>query len=74
MDFLPVKKGDETRGGQYFKIKKMGYSFLNDYGEGCFPGILDVLGKSNFSQEIGYGEDTLCFEAISLIKEGDRSF
>jgi threonine aldolase len=47
----------------------MGYSFLNDYGEGCIPEILEILGRSNHTQEIGYGEDTLCAEASMLIKE-----
>ncbi len=52
----------------------MGYSFLNDYGEGCHPGIFEILCKSNEAQETGYGEDSLCIEAIRLIKEETGCF
>lgn len=46
----------------------MGYSFLNDYSEGCVPEILDILGRTNHTQEVGYGEDALCVEATGLIR------
>lgn len=45
------------------------YSFLNDYSEGCHPAILDALVSSNLFQEAGYGEDSICKEAIKIIKQ-----
>lgn len=47
----------------------MSYSFLNDYGEGCHPTILDALSLSNMCQESGYGEDEFCLLAASMIRE-----
>lgn len=44
------------------------YLFFNDYSEGAHPRILETLSKTNLAQELGYGEDSLCLEAIRLIK------
>ena len=48
---------------------RMSYSFLNDYGEGCHPSILDALSLTNMSQEPGYGEDEYCLLAASMIRK-----
>jgi len=45
------------------------YLFLNDYSEGAHPDILKLLQESNFNQEMGYGEDSLCQKAEALIKK-----
>ncbi|MEA3505038.1 MAG: low specificity L-threonine aldolase [Bacteroidota bacterium] len=45
------------------------YSFRNDYSEGAHKRILEALGRSNFDQEQGYGEDNFCNEAIKLIRQ-----
>lgn len=45
------------------------YSFQDDYSEGAHPNILEALSQTNLSQEIGYGEDTYCNEAIKIIRE-----
>jgi threonine aldolase len=44
------------------------YSFQNDYSEGAHPRIIEALSRSNFSQELGYGEDQYCLEAAGLIR------
>lgn len=44
------------------------YSFQNDYSEGAHPRIIEALAKTNFSQELGYGEDAYCLEAAGLIR------
>lgn len=44
------------------------YLFFNDYSEGAHPRILETLSRTNLSQELGYGEDRICLEAIRLIK------
>jgi threonine aldolase len=44
------------------------YSFQNDYSEGAHPRIIEALSKSNFNQELGYGEDQYCLEAAGLIR------
>lgn len=44
------------------------YLFFNDYSEGSHPRILETLSRTNLSQELGYGEDRICLEAIRLIK------
>jgi len=33
------------------------YSFMNDYSEGAHPRILELLNKSNYDQNAGYGQD-----------------
>lgn len=45
------------------------YSFLNDYSEGAHPRVLDFLMKSNFEQNIGYGEDIHSNRARAYIKK-----
>ncbi|MFT4202980.1 MAG: beta-eliminating lyase-related protein [Chitinophagaceae bacterium] len=42
-------------------------SFKNDYSEGCHPAILQQLVEANMRQEEGYGDDSYCREARSLI-------
>lgn len=50
-------------------LNNMKYSFFNDYSEGAHPRILEVLVKTNMSQESGYGYDSFCDEAARLIRE-----
>ena len=45
------------------------YDFKNDYSEGCHPSILELLSKTNFEQQEGYGDDDYSEEAKTLIKE-----
>ncbi|MCD4722593.1 MAG: aminotransferase class V-fold PLP-dependent enzyme [Desulfobacula sp.] len=45
------------------------YNFKNDYCEGAHPRILEALGKTNFMQEEGYGQDNYCIEAIEIIRQ-----
>ncbi len=45
------------------------YSFKNDYSEGAHPKILEALSCTNFLQEVGYGEDDYCKEAVKLIRK-----
>lgn len=45
------------------------YLFFNDYSEGAHPQILDALQATNVRQEMGYGEDSFCAEAIRLIQK-----
>ncbi len=45
------------------------YSFFNDYSEGAHPQILAALSHSNLIQEPGYGNDSICREAVSLLQE-----
>lgn len=47
---------------------KYKYNFFNDYSEGAYPSILDLLVKTNFDQEVGYGEDSLSLKAVEYIK------
>lgn len=42
--------------------------FNNDYSEGCHPAVLEALCTTNFEQTPGYGEDTHCARAASLIR------
>jgi threonine aldolase len=44
------------------------YSFYNDYSEGVHSSILDLLVKTNLTQEPGYGEDAFSFEAKKMIQ------
>lgn len=44
------------------------YSFRNDYSEGAHPRILELLSKSNFEANIGYGQDIHSDKAKGLIK------
>ncbi|MSP53527.1 MAG: aminotransferase class I/II-fold pyridoxal phosphate-dependent enzyme [Gammaproteobacteria bacterium] len=45
------------------------HQFFNDYSEGAHPRILEALIKTNLQQEPGYGEDSFCEQAITLIKQ-----
>ena len=45
------------------------YSFTNDYSEGAHPKVLDLMLKSNFEQNSGYGNDIHCSKARECIKE-----
>ncbi len=45
------------------------YSFFNDYSEGAHPDILAALQQTNFTQETGYGEDSISLNAANVIKE-----
>jgi len=45
------------------------YSFYNDYSEGAHPRLLEIIQKTNFHQQSGYGEDELCVEAARLIQD-----
>ena len=45
------------------------YSFMYDYAEGCHPDILKALEKTNYKQQLGYGEDEYNLEAQKLIKD-----
>lgn len=50
-------------------MKKYKYNYFDDYSEGAHPQILEALSKTNLSQEIGYGNDSFCAEAIKIIRE-----
>jgi threonine aldolase len=43
------------------------HSFFNDYSEGAHPALLELLTHTNFDQEDGYGNDSLCGQAAELI-------
>ena len=45
------------------------YSFFDDYSEGAHPQILEALNRTNLYQDIGYGNDSFCQEAILILKE-----
>jgi threonine aldolase len=45
------------------------YRFQNDYTEGAHPSILEALTKTNLQQDEGYGNDSFCEEARTLIKQ-----
>lgn len=45
------------------------YSFYNDYSEGAHPRILELMAKTNFDQEEGYGNDSLSQQAAGLIMQ-----
>lgn len=47
----------------------MKYLFFNDYSEGAHPAVLQLLVKTNFDQEAGYGVDSLGMAAQLLIKK-----
>lgn len=50
------------------------FSFKNDYSEGAHPKILEILSNTNFNQESGYGEDSICIAAIEKIKNALGNF
>ncbi|WP_067140522.1 threonine aldolase family protein [Oceanivirga salmonicida] len=43
--------------------------FLNDYGDGAHPKVLDALVKTNYEYTLGYGEDKYCIKAKKIIRE-----
>lgn len=45
------------------------YRFFNDYSEGAHPKILELMLKNNDEQETGYGGDSFCEQAKSLIQK-----
>lgn len=45
------------------------YSFYDDYSEGAHPRIIAALTRTNLSQELGYGKDSFCQEAVRLLRE-----
>ncbi len=49
--------------------RKTMYSFLCDYSEGAHPRILESLVKTNLNQTDGYGIDSYCENACSLLKK-----
>lgn len=44
------------------------YNFFDDYSEGAHPQILEALSRTNLSQATGYGNDSFCQEAASILK------
>lgn len=44
-----------------------GYSFLDDYSEGCHPEILQALQETNLAQQTAYGNDDYSVEARRLV-------
>jgi threonine aldolase len=45
------------------------YRFFDDYSEGAHPQILEALGRTNFSQQEGYGKDEYSEEAIKILRD-----
>lgn len=45
----------------------MRYCFLNDYGEGAHPSILEALSTVNFQNFPGYGTDRICRQAAETL-------
>jgi threonine aldolase len=45
------------------------YRFFDDYSEGAHPQILEALSLTNFSQNTGYGNDSFCQQAVSILKD-----
>jgi threonine aldolase len=44
-------------------------SFINDYSECAHPRILELLTKTNYEQNVGYGQDVHCERAKTYIKK-----
>jgi len=44
-----------------------GYSFLDDYSEGCHPAIIEALTATNMVQQTAYGNDEYTVDARRLI-------
>lgn len=44
-------------------------SFMNDYGEGAHPKILQALSQTNLENTVGYGADEYCNQARVRIQE-----
>jgi threonine aldolase len=45
------------------------YRFQNDYSEGAHPAIIEALAKTNMQQDEGYGLDSFCEQARTLLQE-----
>jgi len=45
------------------------YSFANDYSEGAHPKVLELMERSNFQQNLGYGKDIHCERARDYIRK-----
>lgn len=45
------------------------HSFMNDYSEGAHPRVLELLAKSNYEQNRGYGEDVHSERASGYIRK-----
>lgn len=45
------------------------YSFLNDYGEGAYPPILEALLDTNLEQHSGYGTDYFSQEVGQILQQ-----
>ncbi|MCI2082787.1 MAG: low specificity L-threonine aldolase [Bacteroidales bacterium] len=43
--------------------------FDSDYLEGAHPKVIELLGKTNLEQTVGYGEDPYCEEARGIIRK-----
>jgi threonine aldolase len=50
-------------------MKKEKIFFVNDYATVAHPNLLKALSEANFNNEMGYGDDDYCQEAINLIKK-----
>lgn len=46
----------------------MKINLMYDYAEGCHPDILRLMEKTNFSQQLGYGDDEYTLYAQELIR------
>ncbi len=49
------------------------YCFFNDYSEGAYPAILELLTQTNLAQEDGYGEDLFSRQAADLLRQATGS-
>ena len=45
------------------------YSFANDYSEGAHPKVLELMERSNFQQNLGYGKDIHCERARIIFEK-----
>ena len=52
----------------YYQEEKFMLRFENDYLEGCLPGLLDRLVKTNMEQTAGYRLDEYCDSATEKIR------
>lgn len=51
------------------KYKNYKYSYFDDYSEGAHPQVLEALKRTNSFQEIGYGNDSFCREAVQILRD-----
>lgn len=57
----------------YYQEEKFMLRFENDYLEGCLPGLLDRLVKTNMEQTAGYRLDEYCDSATEKIRQACKS-